>query len=192
MRCPICGSSMKHGFCEYCKITSEQVENASNKAVSKARKEGRKHEIYYSSTMPKDVNAMLLKLFTIFFGWCGVGSFYVKRNIRGIFSVSIIAIALLFYVIGEFAGNLGVVFQAFYEIAFYACAVNMVMWVWDIFELFIKAYKVPVVLGEKKQAGKYNKKSKEKMIEELQEEILDDVKKERKTKKSAKKDEKTE
>ena len=182
MRCPICGSSMKHGFCGYCNITSEQVENASNKAVSQARKEGRKKEVYYSSTLPKDVNGMRLKLLTIFFGWCGVGSFYVKRNVRGIFSLLIIALTLLFFAIKQLAGDLGIVFQIFYELVFYASAINVVVWVWDIFELFIKTYKVPVVLGEKTQTGKYNKKSKEKIVAELQQEIMDEVKQERKVK----------
>ena len=37
----------------------------------------------------------------------------------------------------------------FYELIFYSMAINIVMWVFDIFSLLTKSFKVPVVLAEK-------------------------------------------
>ena len=155
MRCPICGSNMKHDICGYCKIESSQVENASNKAVVKARKEGNKHLIHYSSTLPKDVNYMRLLLLTIFFGWCGVGSFYVKKNIRGAFSVCTFFMGALFYALKQTLGkNWNIALQVVYEILILGCAICIIMWVWDFFSLITKNYKVPVVLAEKEKTEK--------------------------------------
>lgn len=157
MRCPICGSKM-FTACAYCKITADQVENASNKQVAKARKQGEKSKIVYTSTLPKDVNGMRLLLLTIFFGWCGVGNFYVKKNIKGIFNVLSFFICLLFYSIKfMMSKDLGLVFQFFYELSIYVCAINFVLWIWDIIALLCKTYKIPVVLGEKPEQD--NKKT---------------------------------
>ncbi len=176
MKCPICGCKMKYKICPYCKITDEQVENASNKEVVKARKEGRKNEIYYSSTVPYDVNRMRLILFTIFLGWAGVHSFYVKRNIKGIYPIVTFFTCAILYVIDVFtASDLGFVYRLFFEIFMYATAIGIVMWVFDIFGVLTKTYKIPVVLAEKADNGKYNKNSKAKVVESIEEEVLKEV-----------------
>ena len=188
MRCPICGSKMKYGVCGYCKITADQVENASNKEVAVARKDGRKKEVYYSTTAPKDINVMRLKLLTIFLGWCGVHNFYVKRNIKGLFSILSIFVALLFFAIKQIApSNLGIVFQFFYELSFYIVGISLIMWVWDIVAVLCKSFKIPVILGKKANIGKYDTASKERILMEVTQEVLtevDEIRKEEKQTKS--------
>ncbi len=168
---------MKYNACPYCKVTREQVENASNKKVMAARKEGKKNEIYFSSTLPKDVNRMTLMWLTLFLGWAGAGSFYVKRNFRGCFFITSICLGIIFYVIkATTAVNLGNVFEFFYELAFYLLAFVVILWVWDMIAILTKSYKVPVVLGDKTSENAYapNRKSKANYAD-IEAEVLKDL-----------------
>ena len=70
MTCPICGCKMPNKtMCIYCKITGDQVENASNKKAKERIKNHDRKEVYYSTTMPKDVNRTKLLLLTLLLGW---------------------------------------------------------------------------------------------------------------------------
>ena len=40
-------------------------------------------------------------------------------------------------------------FYIIYQVTGYSVAINVVLWVFDIFNVCFKAFKVPVVLGEK-------------------------------------------
>ena len=172
MKCPICGAKMKYGACQYCKITEEQVINASNKAVSKARRDGRKTDVYYSTTLPSDINRMRLILITIFLGWVGADSFYVKRPFKGLYPLVSICVCLVLYAVGQMAGNLGLVFRFFYEMSFYCTAIALICWVYNIIALFTKNYKVPVVLAEKEDISIYKLKSRDAVVEKVNERVI--------------------
>ena len=155
MRCPICGAKLyQKTICPYCKITADQVKSASNKKVKEYRKTGRKDLIHYTTVLPQDVSRVKLWLFTIFLGWCGVNHFIVGRNIRGCFAATASAGAIIMTIIKVFAtikasGAVLFALNLFYELIFYSMAINIVMWVFDIFSLLTKSFKVPVVLAEK-------------------------------------------
>jgi len=152
MRCPICGSKMVQGqLCQYCKITDDQVTNASNKKVTEYRKKDMSDLIYFTDMVPKDVNRLKLILFTIFFGIFGVNHYYVKRILRGTFSLISFILSLVFIILTLAIPTLNsvVIFRLMYEIVFYSMTFNVVMWIFDIINVLIKKFKIPVVLAEK-------------------------------------------
>lgn len=152
MRCPICGSKMvQKQLCKYCNITDDQVINASNKKVSEYRKKDMKDLIHFTNVVPKDISWMTLLLFTIFLGIVGVNHYYVKRNIRGLFASISTGLSITLFIISLINPwlNTVMVFQLFFEIAFYSMAINVILWVCDIVNVSIKTFKFPVVLAEK-------------------------------------------
>ena len=79
MRCPICGAKLyAKQICPYCKITDEQILNASNKKVKEYRKTGNTDMIHYTTVIPKDLSRLKIILYTIFLGLVGVNHYYVK------------------------------------------------------------------------------------------------------------------
>lgn len=154
MRCPICGAKMKQEqFCPFCNVTSDQVLGASNKKVKQYRKNGSKDLIYFTNVLPSDVSRLKLILYTIFFGLFGVNHFYVNRPNRAIFSVVTSAGSMLFFILyllidfkTKFAENL---FSIVYQLIFYGMAVNVIIWILDVFAVLFKTFKVPVVMKDK-------------------------------------------
>ena len=160
MRCPICGSKMVDGkLCQYCKITDEQVYGASNKKVSQYRKNDMSDLVYFTTDIPSDVNKIRLLLYTIFFGFLGVNHFYVKRNIRGMFSLFSFVISAILLVVDQSVKTIGsvLVFRLFFELAFFAMAINVLLWICDIINVIFRKFKVPVVLKEKETKSKWQK-----------------------------------
>lgn len=152
MRCPICGAKMVQGqLCKYCGVTDEQVNNASNKKVSQYRKNDMSDLVYFTTDVPSDVNKIALLMYTIFLGFIGVNHYYVKRNIRGTFSLisTVIAIILLILKLSIPTLNSVLVFRIFYEITFTCFAINILLWICDILNVIFRRFKVPVVLAEK-------------------------------------------
>lgn len=154
MRCPICGAKMKlKQICPYCKVTNEQVLQASNSKVKEYRKKGYKDLIYLTNVIPNDVSRLKLILYTIFFGLIGVNHYYVNRIHRANFSLcttcSCFVIFVMYLLIDfktEFGENL---FGLIYQIIFYCMAINVVLWILNIFGSIFKTFKVPVVMPEK-------------------------------------------
>lgn len=154
MRCPICGAKMiNKQICPYCKVVDKQVFGASNKKVKEYRKRGDNDLICFTTVLPSDVNKVALWLYTIFLGWCGVNHFIVHRNVRAWYAVGSCVSAIItlffryFYVAKTVAG--GYIIWFLFSVAFNCLAINIVLWVCDIFNLFIKKFKVPVVLADK-------------------------------------------
>lgn len=156
MRCPICGAKMvQKQICPYCKITDTQVLGASNKKVKECRKQGNKDLIHYTTVIPKDLSRMKIILFTIFFGIIGINHYYVNRSVRASFSMtSTIGSILIFimYLAIKFSTNFGeVLFSIVYQIIFYCMAINVVLWILDIFGVLFKTFKVPVVIADEEK-----------------------------------------
>jgi hypothetical protein len=151
MRCPICGAKLvDNKLCKYCKVTNTQIENASNKKVKQYRKEGNGDLIYFSSVVPKDVNKIKLLLYTILFGLLGINHYYVNRKIRWIFSmVSYIGSFLILVIM--LAGISSIIFTILYYVLFTMMAINVVMWIFDIFNVLFGTFKIPVVLASKEE-----------------------------------------
>lgn len=150
MRCPICGAKMVNKqLCPYCKVTDEQVLNSSNKMVKKVRKEGNSDLIHFTNQIPKDVSRLKLILYTIFLGVFGVNHLYINRHKRGLFSIITDVLFITFLILYMCLLSRGVFFNIAYQIIGYSMAINVVLWIFDIFNVFVKAFKIPVVLGEK-------------------------------------------
>lgn len=152
MRCPICGAKMVQGqLCQYCGITAEQVDNASNKRVVEYRRKDMSDLIYFTTNVPNDVNRIKLLLFTIFFGLIGVNHYYVKRNIRGTYSVLSTFLSITFLILRLSVPTVMnvTVFKLMYEIVFLCMSINVILWVCDIINVIFKNFKIPVVLADK-------------------------------------------
>ena len=150
MRCPICGAKMVNKqLCPFCNITDEQVINASNKKVSKYRKDGNGDLIHFTTILPNDINKLKLILFTIFFGFIGVNHLYVKRLYRGIYSIVSTSVFILLVLVQFFSTPFSGFINIIYQIFGYMIAINVLLWICDIINVLIKKFKVPVVLAEK-------------------------------------------
>ena len=89
---------MKEEFmCPYCKITGEQVKNASNKEAKARIKKRDTKEVYSSSYMPKDVNRTRLWLVNFFGGFLGLHQFYVGKWKWGLYSILSFVYVLIFH-----------------------------------------------------------------------------------------------
>ena len=153
MKCPVCGAKMVDGkICKYCNVTSEQVYEASNKAAKIAFKEKRNDDVCYTTDIPKDVNKTKLTLFTIFLGVFGVGSFYVGRLYKGLYSAITAGLLFVFSILdylvlnGIIGGKMVIGFIS--SLVVWLFIVNLLMWISDVFGLVFKTFKVPVVLPE--------------------------------------------
>ena len=152
MTCPICGCKMpQKTMCIYCKVTGDQVENASNKKAKEKIKQHDRKEVYYSTTMPKDVNKTKLMLLTVLLGFLGIGDFYVGKYAKGIFCTTSVIVFMPFAITNEVIGRSSVVIKLFTEITSILVMMAILFWIADIITLLIKTYKVPVVLGPKEK-----------------------------------------
>lgn len=156
MRCPVCGAKLVgKQICPYCKITDEQITSASNRKVKEYRKTGNKDLICYTNVIPKDLSKLKIILYTIFLGWFGINHLYVLRPVRGTFSivatVGSIMISIIGIVLSIKIQFWRTVYNLFYSILFYMMAFNVLLWVFDIFAVIFKGFKVPVVLPKKEK-----------------------------------------
>ena len=152
MTCPLCGCKMPNKtMCIYCKITGDQVENASNKKAKEKIKNHDRKEVYYSTTMPKDVNRTKLLLLTLLLGYLGVGSYYVGRYGKGLYSTLSWVIYLPFAITNAVLNGQSKAFKLLSEIFAVFVMIAIVLWVADTIAVIAKIYKMPVVLGEKKK-----------------------------------------
>ena len=152
MTCPICGCKMPNKtMCIYCKITGDQVENASNKKAKERIKNHDRKEVYYSTTMPKDVNRTKLLLLTLLLGYLGIGNYYVGRYVKGLYSTLSWVIYLPFGITNAVLNGKVPAFKLLSEIFAVFVMIAIVLWVADTIAVIAKIYKMPVVLGEKKK-----------------------------------------
>jgi len=152
MRCPICGAKMiDKKLCPYCKITDEQVYNASNKKVSSYRKADMADLVHFTTVIPKDVSRLKLLLLTIFLGVVGANHCYVKRTTRFLYSLISTSVAIVIVTIDLIVPTLQsvIVYKLFFELVVWALTINVMLWVFDIINAIIGTFKIPVVLADK-------------------------------------------
>ena len=160
MRCPNCGAKIQKtsNICLGCGTKLTQIENASNKDITKARKEYQPEKVVYSSVFPKDLSYKKTLLLAIFLGVFGAHRYYTKQYISAIImSVTATVFTLFFGILGMIFGNVGIqgfiivssnTLNAFSSIISLLGAINIIAWAFDIIKLATKTYKVPVVLAE--------------------------------------------
>lgn len=149
MKCPICGCKMKEEFmCPYCKVTGQQVKDASNKeAKERIRKKDTK-EVYNSTYLPKDVNNTRLMLISLFGGMFGAHQFYVGKYKMGFFYLFSTFLGLIFYVLSSMIFKENLVLKYFRSFGVLLCAIILFMWISDFFKVCFRSFSIPVVLGE--------------------------------------------
>ncbi len=154
MRCPICNCRMKNKtVCPYCKITGTQVKGASNQLAKIALKNGKRKEVFNSTTIPFDVNYTRLLLIAIFTGFVGGHDYYVGKYAKGIFCSASVVWASLMIIIGEvFGAAKYFVFGLFYEISVLCASITVLFWICDIFGIAVHNFSMPVVLLDELQA----------------------------------------
>lgn len=151
MRCPICDAKLVSGeLCKYCGVTKDEIENGSNKKVKEYRKTDREDLVYFTKYWPKDISRLKLILYTILLGWLGINHFYVLRHKRALFSTITTTLTIIIQLLTFFIRfNRFFITEFIYEIIFMAMAINVILWVWDIFAVAFRSFKVPIVLGKK-------------------------------------------
>lgn len=142
-------------LCPYCKITHEQVTSASNRKVKEYRKTGNTDMIHFTNVIPSDLSRLKIILYTIFFGLIGVNHYYILRPVRGTFAcvstASAFFMALLPFII-EISTKVGKsIYNIIFDIVFLAMTFNLIMWFSDLIGVIFGTFKVPVVLGNKKE-----------------------------------------
>lgn len=152
MKCPICGAKMiGKQLCQYCKITDDQIINASNRKVKEYRKSYKSDQVYYTNVIPKDISRLKLILYTIFLGFLGIHHFYVLRPVRGWFSM-VTSVGSFLMILLSLTGVTKIsIISIIFDILFLGFTINIIMWVLDIFSVLFKSYKVPIVLADKKR-----------------------------------------
>lgn len=152
MNCPQCGCKMKFNSCAYCKIEENQVLFASNEKAKALIKKGDTENILLSSSKPRDVNKLRLIVLTFFFGFIGVGSFYVGRIKRGWYLLLsfLIGFTLLFIKTLLLRYNMeSIVFSNIATIFGMLTAITVVVWIGDCFAVLLNYFKYPIVLADK-------------------------------------------
>ncbi len=158
MRCPNCGAKFPKNanVCLHCGTEMNQLLTASNKAVSKAKKEYQPELIVYSSIFPSDLSYKNTLLLCIFLGLFGAHRYYTKQYISAILMTVFWSITLIFSaILGLFWGgyltlNMDLyLFESITSFVSIGGVVVLIRWIYDIVLLALKKYKVPVILGKK-------------------------------------------
>ncbi len=149
MKCPICGCKMKEEFmCPYCKITGDQVKNASNKEAKERIKKKDTKEVYNSTYLPKDVNNTRLLLLTLFGGFLGIHQSYVGKWKTGLFYCFGFMIPLIFFVLSTYIFVENKILQYMSQVGYVFAALVIFLWIADFFKVCFKSFSIPVVLEE--------------------------------------------
>ena len=152
MRCPFCYEKLNKysNVCSVCGFNTEQLKSASNTLVPEMRKKDPESVIMVTE-IPDDVNTKKLFWLCLLFGMIGVHSIYVKRFVRGIYSlistiILWIGTAIIYgwifipplYSQPDFTALIGVI-----------GASAVIMWVFDFVGIIFGKFKIPVVLKDK-------------------------------------------
>ncbi len=159
MRCPNCGARINKNvnICYKCGTKLSQIQHASHQAVKKARAEFEPEKVVYTTYPPADLNYTQTLLLCIFLGLFGAHYFYVKRPIMGTIVCVCWSIVILFNVIcGIVCGVVNGLpdYESFglqvpFVFVSMMSALLISLWVYDIFRIIFKRFKVPVVLENK-------------------------------------------
>ena len=160
MRCPNCGAKFQKtaNICLKCGTKMSQIEQASNEAIIKAKKEYQPEKIVYSTVFPKDLNYKKTLLLAIFLGMFGAHRYYTKQYLSAILMSISMSVTILFWgTLGLiFSGNLNelnislsdATLSVFCSLTAIIGAITVLVWAFDVFKLATKKYKVPVVLAD--------------------------------------------
>lgn len=160
--CPRCGLKSLEGMesCPDCGLVFSRLKIATNKDAKQKILRGDRDFIIKTATLPSDVNFIKLLLLCIFLGPMGAHDYYTGRYVRGgILSATFLAI-VMFVVFNAplVAINNGALLGCLSTI----CGLIELMWIWDIFAIILKKFKVPVAIDLEGSVYKKEKEEKRK------------------------------
>ena len=148
--CPRCDLKMPESTeeCPDCGFIFSRLKLATNKDAKTKMRHGERDFIVKTNMLPSDIKYTKLLLLTIFIGIFGGHYFYVGRYFRGsILLVNFLMVVLVAIFNAElFALNENLV-GALCTIAGFI----MLLWLWDIFMVAFKKFKVPVAIDLKNE-----------------------------------------
>ncbi len=145
--CPRCGLKCLKSIdvCPDCGLSFSRLKIATNREAKNKILRHDRDFIIRSSTLPSDVSFIKLLLYSIFLGIFGVHCFYVGRYLRGAITLAdFVAIILLTVFNSQVAAiNDGALLGVLSTV----CGLILLFtWVWDIFMILFKKFKVPVAI----------------------------------------------
>ncbi len=147
--CPRCGIKMPEIMteCPECELDFSRFEMATNKDAKRKIKRHDKNYIIKTNKLPSDVKYIRLFLITIFLGWAGGHCFYVGRYLRG----AMFALNMLFALICVIFNQqiLQLANGAWMEIFGIIIGFVLLVWIYDIWAVGLKRFKVPVAIDLK-------------------------------------------
>ena len=144
--CPRCGFKCLVGMeeCPDCGLVFSRMQVATNKDAKRKILRHDNDFIIYTSKLPSDVKYRTLLLYVIFLGLAGGHCFYVGRYWRGgllLLNTLVVIICTIFNA-PIVALDHGRVIAAIATV----CGFIMFIWVYDLFAILLKKFKVPVAI----------------------------------------------
>lgn len=143
-RCPRCGEkNAKNALrCCYCNLIFERLNWATNSAGKKMLKQGKKNKVVYVTEFPSDLQRHKVLLLCLFLGLWGGHCFYVGRLYKGIYML----ISGTIYLIGGVLSIMSVLPQTLGTVISIFVGILGFIWLFDIFDICVKRFKVPVYI----------------------------------------------
>ena len=130
--------------CDDCGLIFARLEMATNQDAKRKKLRGDRDFIIKVKKLPSDVSFLKLLLYSIFLGVFGGHCYYVGRYLRGIMLTTNFVVMLILLIFNNFF--LTVWNGTFYDIIMPFCGIILLCWIWDIFAILMKRFKVPVAI----------------------------------------------
>lgn len=144
--CPRCGLTVYEGIdsCPDCGLIFSRLNLATNKDAKKLILRRETDFIVKTNKLPKDVSRLKLILYSIFFGVVGGHCFYVGRYFRGLFLLIDFLLIMCYTIFNNalIAVDGGTLLGVLSTIS----GLCMFVWVYDVFMIIFKKFKVPVAI----------------------------------------------
>ena len=148
VKCPRCGNKCieTQKKCDECGLVFARLKEATN-AEAKKQFFARDRSIVMTTTLPKDVNKIVLALLCAFLGPFGAHALYVGRYYRG-FYMLIWGLLALVYVSVPYPQDWMVQVMSSFPIVLFV-GITTLFWFSDFILIVFGKFKVPVALGRK-------------------------------------------
>lgn len=130
--------------CSECGLVFSRLEVATNKDAKKKMLRGDRDFIIKVSKLPSDVSFLKLLLLSIFLGEMGVHCFYVGRYYRGGLLLGNFIFMMMLVIFNRQISEVND--GALLGVLSTICGFILLAWLWDIFMIITKKFKVPVAI----------------------------------------------
>ncbi len=147
--CPRCKIRLPEEVdtCPDCSLSFDRLSLATNKDAKRKIKRGERDYIIKTNKLPSDVKFHKLLLMAIFLGALGGHCYYVGRYLRGVILTLNMALMLVCVIFNS--SIVGVWNGVLIEILGIIVGVFLLVWMYDIWMVMMKRFKVPVAIDLK-------------------------------------------